>query len=127
MMVYAIFAGWHAEHADIYEVPRGAFNPSQLQEAERLLDGPSHQGIDELEILGLTFFFGERAVLAVGQRNGQAVGVVSDGLETLVMPCEQRPTAMTPDLVLALFRGRKLLRSFQWLKVVGCPNKRQER
>jgi hypothetical protein len=110
--VYALFAGWQAEHEDIYEVPANQFNTAQLSEARRLLDAPDHEGIDELKPLALTFFFGERAVLALGTRAGQPVCTVSDGLETLTVPCDKRPTSFSPDLVLALFRGRKLLRSF---------------
>lgn len=77
-----------------------------------MLDAPDHEGVDELKPLALTFFFGERAVLALGTRAGQPVCTVSDGLETLTVPCDKRPTSFSPDLVLALFRGRKLLRSF---------------
>ncbi len=110
--VYAVFAGWQAEHEDIYEVPAHLFNSAQRSEAQRLLDGPDHAGIDELKPIALTFFFGERAVLALGQRDGQPVCTVSDGLEMVTMPCDKRPTSFSPDLVLALYRGRKLLRSF---------------
>ncbi len=110
--VYAVFAGWQAEHEDIYEVPANRFNSAQQSEASRLLDAPDHDGIEDLKALALTFFFGERAVLATGTRDGQPVCTVSDGLETVTVPSDGRPTSLSPDLVLALFRGRKLLRHF---------------
>lgn len=110
--VYAVFAGWQAEHEDIYEVPAGRFNAAQQSEATRLLDAPDHEGVEELKPLALTFFFGERAVLATGSREGQSVCTVSDGLETVTLPSDNRPTSLSPDLVLALYRGRKLLRHF---------------
>lgn len=110
--VYAVFAGWQAEHEDIYEVPAARFNAAQQGEASRLLDAPDHEGIEDLNPLALTFFFGERAVLASGTRDGQSVCTVSDGLETVTVPSDNRPTSLSPDLILALYRGRKLLRHF---------------
>lgn len=110
--IYSIFAGWQAEHEDIYEVAAPQFNAAQRGEAERLAKDLSSQGIEDLQILALTFFFGERAVLAVGTRAGGTVCGISDGLESLVQPIDNRPTSLTPDLVLALYRGRKLLRTF---------------
>lgn len=110
--IYGVFAGWQAEHEEIYEVPSGQFNSAQRAEAERLLKALSAQGVEGLRPLALTFFFGERAVLAAGQRAGQTVCAISDGTESLVHPVDDRPTSLTPDLVLALYRGRKLLRTF---------------
>ena len=110
--VYSLFAGWQAEHEDIYEVPTAQFNSAQSNESSRLLDAPEHEGIEELKPLALTFFFGERAVLALGTRDGLPVCTVSDGLETLTFPCDHRPTSLSPDLILAMYRGRKLLRHF---------------
>lgn len=110
--IYSVFAGWQAEHEDIYEVAAVDFNSAQQAEADRLIRELRAQGIDDLHPLALTFFFGERAVLAVGTRAGQSVCVVSDNLESIVQPIDNRPMSLTPDLVLALYRGRKLLRTF---------------
>jgi hypothetical protein len=110
--VYAIFAGWQAEHEEIYEVPSSHFNASQRAESDRLLHVLEDGGIEELRPVALTFFFGERAVLATGQQHAANVCAISDGLETIIQPIDQRPTSLTPDLVLALYRGRKLLRTF---------------
>lgn len=112
--VYGLFAGWHAEHDEIYEIPSSQCNSAQRAECDRLVkriidrNGP----IEEHRALGLAFFFGERSVLAVGLRNGQSVCFVADDLESVEFPINTRPTSLTPDLVLALFRGRKLLRTF---------------
>lgn len=110
--VYAIFAGWQAEHEEIYEVPSSQFNASQRAECERTLRALEACGVDELHPLALTFFFGERAILATGQRQAIRVCALSDELETIIQPIDERPTSLTPDLVLALYRGRKLLRTF---------------
>jgi hypothetical protein len=110
--MYALFAGWQAEHEEIYEVPSVQCNAAQRAETERLLRDLAGQGIENLQPLALTFFFGERAVLATGWRAGQKVCAVSDGSESLVQPIDDRPTSLTPDLVLAIYRGNKLLRTF---------------
>lgn len=110
--VYAIFAGWYAEHDEIYEVPAAHFNSAQRIEADRLLKKIGEQGIESPRALALTFFFGERAILALGDKAGQTVCAISDDLETIIKPIHQSPTSLTPDLVLALYRGNKLLRTF---------------
>lgn len=112
--IYGLFAGWQAEHDEIYEVPSTQCNSAQRAECDRLLKraADANQDIDELRALGLAFFFGERSVLAVGLRNGQSMCVVADDLESAAFPIGSRPTSLTPDLVLALYRGRKLLRTF---------------
>lgn len=110
--VYGLFAGWQAEHEEIYEVPWSDSNSAQCTEVERLLGELSAQGLEDPEPLALTFFFGERAVLANAKRAGQMVCAIHDGIETLVYTISDRQTSLTPDLILALYRGRKLLRTF---------------
>ena len=112
--VYGLFAGWQAEHNEIYEVPSSQFNSAQRSECDRLLKKAAEENtdIDQWRALALTFFFGERAVLAVGQRSGQNVCLVVDDLEQVEQDIDSRPTSLTPELVLCLYRGRKLLRSF---------------
>ncbi len=64
--IYAVFAGWQAEHEDIYEVPAARFQFGSAGRNQTTVGRPDHEGIEELKPLALTFFFGERAVLAMG-------------------------------------------------------------
>jgi hypothetical protein len=110
--LYAVFAGWQAEHEDIYEVPEALLNRDQRREADRLVRSLQERECDVKQILALTFFLGEIALLATIIHEGKRLHAVTDGNELLYFPASEHPTALTPDLVLAIFRGRKLLRTF---------------
>jgi hypothetical protein len=110
--VYAAFAGWQAEHEDIFEVPMPLLNPAQRREADRLLESLEEQELLVSEAIALTFFMGELAILAIVEHEGRKLCAITDGQEYLSYAVSDGPTSMTPDLVLAIFRGRKLLRTF---------------
>ena len=110
--VYAIFAGWQAEHDDIFEIPMTGLNVAQRREADRLIDSLSAQRLLVEESLALTFFFGEVALLAIVESDGGRRCAITDGLETLHFGNSSSSMSLTPAIVLALYRGRKLLRTF---------------
>jgi hypothetical protein len=110
--IYAAFAGWQAEHEDIFEVPEQLLNIEQRREADRLIRGLEDHDIVVKQVLALTFFFGEIALLAMVAHEDRKLFLVTDGTEQLSFPASSNPAALTPDLVLSIFRGRKLLRSF---------------
>jgi hypothetical protein len=110
--IYAVFAGWQAEHDDIYEIPELLLNPDQRREADRLIRIIEDRDFKVTSVLALTFFFSEIALLATVTSDGKKLHVISDGTEMLTYPASDQPTALTADLVLAIFRGRKLLRTF---------------
>jgi len=110
--IYAVFAGWQAEHEDIFEVPEPLLNRDQRREADRLVRSLEERECEVKQIIALTFFLGEIALLATVQNDGKRLYAVTDGNEFLVYPATDHPLALTPDLVLSIFRGRKLLRTF---------------
>jgi hypothetical protein len=110
--VYAAFAGWQAEHEDIYEIPMQLLSPAQRSEADRLLAHLENHELEIVEALGLTFFLGEVAVLAIVKRGDKRASAITDGLELFHQPLTDSPTSLTPDILLAIYRGRKLLRTF---------------
>ena len=109
-------------------------NLAQRREADKLSEVLEHQQLRVVEPLALTFLLGELALLAQVERLGPTpsqvepasesservplnkAGVfgcaISDGSETLFYPKKTSPNPLTPDIVLFLYRGRKLLRSF---------------
>lgn len=109
---YAAFAGWQAEHDEIFEVPVHEFNEPQRQEADRLKSVLSQDGFQVDSILALTFMLGETALLARMSRDGQKYVGISDGEESVCIVSGPQPTAISPDIVLAIYRGRKLLKAF---------------
>lgn len=110
--IYAAFAGWQAEHEDIFEVPMAVLNPEQRREADRLLESLEHLGLRIVEPIALTFFLGEIAILAKVEKEGKQLCCVSDGAELLCLPATPAPNSLTPEVALAIYRGRKLLRTF---------------
>lgn len=110
--IYAVFAGWQAEHEEIFEVPEPLLNIEQRRETDRLIRSLEDRDYQVKQVLALTFFLGEIALLAIVQHEGKKLYIVTDGFEHLSYPAVDQPTALTADLVLSIFRGRKLLRSF---------------
>lgn len=115
--VYAIFAGWQVEHEDIFEIPMTQLNVAQRSEVDRLTAHLLDQGLHVTQSIALTFFLGEVALIAEVdpiEADGEATGgyALTDGIETLHFRSQRGPTALTPAVVVALYRGRKLLRTF---------------
>ncbi len=110
--IYAAFAGWQVEHEEIFEVPAALFTPAQRREADRLLSDFEERGFNIVECMGLTFLLGETAVLAKLSQDSRQLWGISDGTEALHFPLNASPTAMSAEVILAIFRGRKLLRTF---------------
>lgn len=110
--IYAAFAGWHADHEDIFEVPSHLLNTAQRREADKLVDRAAELEIVELQLEALAFFLGSVAIVARGHVDDSEVTLVLDGQECLRMPRSDQPGSLTSDIVLSIYRGRKLLRSF---------------
>jgi hypothetical protein len=110
--VYAAFAGWHAEHEEIYEVPMQRLNELQRRESERLETAFQREGFQMETPIALTYLLGEPALLAHINREGQALVGITDGNEVTCYAQDEARVAGSPELVLAIFRGRKLLRAF---------------
>lgn len=110
--VYAVFAGWQAEHEDIFEIPMTGLNVAQRREADRLLESLAAQQLHVEEPVALTFFLGEVALLAIVESDRGRGCAITDGFETLNFAINSSPTSLTPAIVLSLYRGRKLLRTF---------------
>ncbi len=110
--IYAAFAGWQAEHEDIFEVPMPLLNSAQRREADRLLETLAAQALNVTEAIALTFFLGEVAVLALAEKSGKPHCAITDGIELICSPVCESPTGLTPEILLAIYRGRKLLRTF---------------
>ena len=110
--VYAIFAGWQVEHEDIFEIPMTGLNVAQRREADRLIESLAALQLQVEEPVALAFFLGEVALLAIVESDRGRRCAVTDGFETLHLAINSSPTSLTPAIVLALYRGRKLLRTF---------------
>lgn len=109
---YAAFAGWQAEHDEIYEVPATQMNSHQRDQADSLNQLFVSTGFQVTETIALTFMLGEVAVVSELQRDGQQFYAITNGEESFCLPYQQTPGSMTAEIVLCIFRGRKLLAAF---------------
>jgi hypothetical protein len=110
--IYAAFAGWHAEHPEIYEVPAEHWNSAHHRQAAPLMRALEERGHHDVRPLWMGCFLGESCVVAESMVD-DAIGVaVTDGLETIWYPRVGRTRPLGPFEAYAIFKGRKMLRTF---------------
>ena len=110
--IFAIYAGWHAEHEDIFSVAASDLNEAQTRVMETFQQHLQHLGYEELKPALLGLFLDERAGVFQASREGTACLVVTDGLETIDQATAGRNRPMAPEDLFNLFKGRKMLRTF---------------
>lgn len=110
--IYSIYAGWHADHPEIFTVAAEQFNEAQNRAIEPFTQHLQHLGYDEIKPALLGFFLDEHAGVFVARRDHTECVVVTDGLETIDHPIAGRLRPLSPDDIFNLFKGRKMLRTF---------------
>lgn len=110
--IYALYAGWHAEHSDIFSVPADQFNQAQRRAVEPLQQHLDRSGFDSIQPALLGFFLDEQAAVFRAVRDGTSCLVVTDGLETIDLPVAGRLRPVSPQDMFNLYKGRKMLRTF---------------
>jgi len=110
--IYAIYAGWHAEHDDIFAIAADKFNDTQRRIMATYRKYLSRLGYDALEPELLGFFLDEQSGIFTATRDETQCLVVTDGLETIEQVTAGRPRPVTPTDVFNLYKGRKMLRTF---------------
>lgn len=112
--IYAIYAGWHVEHPEIFTVAPESLNEAQRQVMAALGGHLDREGFEGLSPKLLGVFLDEVAgVFAAksGENDADSL-VVTDGLETVTQIVAGRLRPMSPDDLFNLFKGRKILRTF---------------
>ncbi|MEM1067422.1 MAG: HEAT repeat domain-containing protein [Planctomycetota bacterium] len=110
--IYAIYAGWHAEHPDIFSIAAGSFNDAQARMMAAFAKHLSQLGYDSIDAKLLGFFLDEHAGVFQAIRDETQCMVVTDGLETIDKPVFGRMRPPTAEDLFNLFKGRKMLRTF---------------
>ncbi|MEL6107797.1 MAG: HEAT repeat domain-containing protein [Planctomycetota bacterium] len=110
--IFAIYAGWHAEHEDIFAVTADSFNEAQHRVMESFSQHLQHLGYEEIKSELLGIFLDEHAGVFTATREGVACVVASDGLETIDQPTAGRARPLAADDLFNLYKGRKMLRTF---------------
>ena len=82
--IYAIYAGWHADHPDIFSVASDQFNEPQLRLMDQFQRYLERLGYQQLKPALLGFFLDEQAGVFTASRDATQCVVVTDGLETMI-------------------------------------------
>lgn len=110
--IFAIYAGWHVDHEDIFSVPAEAFNEAQTRAMETFSQHLQHLGYDDIKPALLGLFLDERAGVFTATREGTQCVVTTDGLETIDHAIAGRSRPMSAEDLFNLYKGRKMLRTF---------------
>jgi hypothetical protein len=110
--IYAAFAGWQAEHQEIYEIDAGDLTEAQRVEMSRLQRRLRDEGFTAIQPVTLGWFFGERVLVAKATR-GQIAGLaVIDASDLYWYSTAKSQRSLGPHDVYCVYKGKKLLRSF---------------
>ena len=110
--IYAMYAGWHVDHDEIFTVPPESFNTGQRDRMVQIADHLKRSGYENLSPKLLGLFLDESAGVFSATREVAELLVVSDGTETIDAVISGRLRPMNPGDIFNLFKGRKILRTF---------------
>jgi hypothetical protein len=110
--IYAAFAGWQAEHAEIREYDVARLSKSEKPEAERLVRKLHDAGFGDIEPQRMGYFFGDKALVAAARRDAVGGIAVADFQEIAFFPQRHSRRPLGPAECYNIYKGRRLLRSF---------------
>ena len=110
--IYALYAGLDAEHAELFETALEDLTEQQLSAWEQVRDDLRTQGYGQVELYAWNHFFGEQHAVATAVHEGRpgVIIVGDDSAEWFGLTTTLR--AFTPAEVYAMYKGRKLLKTF---------------
>jgi hypothetical protein len=110
--IYAAFAGWHAQHEDIREFDVARLSKSEQLEVERLKRRLHDEGYAAIQPQKMGYFFGEKALVALAERQGVGGVAVADFKDTLFFPQRHSRRPLGVEEAYSIYKGRKLLKAF---------------
>lgn len=110
--VYAIFAGWHAEHEDIFEQDVTQLNTMQEAAVQRYREILVNLGYSDVTPQLWATFLGDQILITSAVQNGSLGIAITDGHDTFWHPSSKNDRPLSTDDVYNLFKGRKLLQTF---------------
>ena len=109
--IYAAFAGWHVEHEEIFEVDVERLEERQRTDVVRLEQRLRHEACDTIQPVTLSFFLGDKGLVANATRDGMpGVAVVDDALVHWFPQGANRRPLGTQEAY-CIYIGRKLLQT----------------
>lgn len=110
--IYATYAGWQTEHEEIREYEVARLNRSGKIEVARLERRLHDSGLEEIRPELFGNFFGEKTLVARAERQGLEGIAVVGADDILFVPTRGARRALGIREVYSLYKGRKLLRTF---------------
>lgn len=110
--IFAAFAGWQAEHDEIFQLDLARVSGGQQVEVDRLVRRLRDARYENIEPVTLGFFFGQRVLLADAEREGVPGTAIADGEELFWFPEVGQSRPLGADVAYSIYKGRKLLRTF---------------
>jgi hypothetical protein len=110
--IYAAFAGWQAEHEDIYEYDVNELTEQQRVDVAKLERRLRDDHFDALQPTMLGMFLGDRVLVAKATREGHSGIAVTDGYESLWFANRNPERPIRSLEAICIYKGRRLLRSF---------------
>ncbi len=110
--IYAIYAGWHVEHDEIFTVAADQFNDAQSRVMESFSKHLEHLGYRSIKPAMLGIFLDEQAGIFTALRETTECVVITDSLETIDHPISGRLRPLSVNDLFNLYKGRKMLRTF---------------
>jgi len=110
--LYAIFAGFGAQHDDIFELDVKKLSPAGKSDVARLERRLHDAGYAKIAPVELGYFLGEKTLVARAERDEQQGIVVADAQAEHWYPSPAEPTGPGPQEIYCLYKGRKLLEAF---------------
>lgn len=110
--IYAAFAGWQAEHEDIYERDVIELNESQRVDVAKLERRLRDDHFDAIQPSTLGSFFGDKVLVAKATREGHSGIAVTDGHESFWFANRNPERPIRSNEAICIYKGRRLLRTF---------------
>ena len=109
--IYAAFAGWQAEHEEIYELSAAQASQANQPLITRCQNLLEEHGFEHPEIELLGHFFGELLCVFSAQSEHGRGYAITDG-QSLNWFGNHEESPVSPEFAYMVYRGRRLLRAF---------------
>lgn len=110
--IYAVYAGWQAEHESISETPAERLSAVEQASWEQNRAGLTDAGFEDVHLVKLGHFFGDEHWVAQAKREDCPGVLVLDSGEVSWHPIVAGRRSPGPQEVYYLHKGRALLRTF---------------
>ena len=110
--IYALFAGWQAQHEEIREFDVARLSKSEQLEVERLKRRLHDAGYRQIEPLKMGYFFGDKALVATCRKETVVGVAVADFGDVAFFPQRHTRRPLGGEEAYCIYKGRKLLAAF---------------